>query len=62
VLAALLFIVAILATATAIFQIAARLGAFGLGIRDVAVRNSHVGSNIVLTAILWVAWCYLVGV
>jgi class 3 adenylate cyclase len=50
------------ATATAIFQIAARLGAFGLGIRDVAVRNSHVGSNIVLTAILWVAWCHLVGV
>jgi len=62
VLAALLFIVAILATATAIFQIAARLRAFGLGIRGVAVRNSHVGSNIVLTAILWVAWCYLVGV
>jgi hypothetical protein len=39
-----------LAIATAIFQIAARLGAFGLGIRDVAVRNSHGGSNIVLTA------------
>ena len=61
-LAALLFIVAILATGAAIFQIAARLGAFGLGVRDVAARNPHVASNIVLTVILWVAWCYLVGV
>jgi hypothetical protein len=56
VLAALLFIIAILATGAAIFQIAARLGAFGLGVRDVAARNPHVASNIVLTAILWVAW------
>ena len=61
-LAALLFIIAILATGAAIFQIAARLGAFGPGTKDVAVRNPHVASNIVLTAILWVAWCYLVGV
>jgi hypothetical protein len=59
VLAALLFIIAILATGAAIFQIAARLGAFGLGVRDVAARNPHVASNIVLTAILWVTWCYL---
>jgi hypothetical protein len=40
------FIVAILATGAAIFQVAARLGAFGPGIRDVAVRNPHVASNI----------------
>jgi hypothetical protein len=62
VLAASLFIIATLATGAAIFQIAARLGAFSLEIKDVAVRNPHVASNIVLTAILWVAWCYLAGV
>ena len=61
-MAALLFIIATLATAAAIFQIAARLGAFGLEIRDVTVQNPHVASNIVLTAILWVVWCYLIGV
>ena len=61
-LAAALFIIATLATGAAIFQIAARLGAFGFEIKDVAVRNPHVASNIVLTAILWVARCYLVGV
>ena len=60
--AVLLFIIAVLATGAAIVQIAARLGTFGLGVRDVAARNPHVASNIVLTAILWVAWCYLVGV
>jgi hypothetical protein len=54
VLAALFFIVAILATATAIFQIGVRLGAFGLVLRDVTVRNPHVASNVVLTAILWI--------
>jgi hypothetical protein len=62
VLAVLLFIIATVATGAAIFQIAARLGAFGLEVKDVAARNPHVASNIVLTAILWVTWCYLVGV
>jgi hypothetical protein len=62
VLAALVLVVAILATGAVIIQLAARLGAFGPETKDVVLRNPHVASNIVLAAILWVTWCYLAGV
>ena len=61
-LAALVLVVALMATGAVIIQLAARLGAFGTETKDVVLRNPHVASNIVLTVILWVIWCYLAGV
>src|SRR5262245_15551551 len=52
-------IVAIILTAIVAFQIAARSGALGPRMPELAARYSHLGGNIALAVILWALWLYL---
>jgi hypothetical protein len=60
-LSTVLLIAAVLATGAVIFQVVARLGAFGPHLQEAAVRYSHMRTNIILGAMLWVAWAYLMS-
>jgi len=55
-----ILIAAIIMTAVVAFQFACRLGAFGHGMAELAVRHSHIrNGNIALAAVLWALWLYL---
>ena len=52
--------VAIVVTATALFQIAGRLGAFGYQNLELAARQSFArNGNIALAAALWLIWAFV---
>ena len=60
-LSTVLLVAAVLATGAVIFQVAARLGTFGSNLQEAAVRYSHMRTNIILGAVLWIAWAYLMS-
>ena len=54
-----LVIVAALATGAAVFQIVARLGILGPGMRGVVLQNWHLKEAIVVACIFWAGWYVL---